>query len=146
MTIARFDGFAMWAELDPEEQAEIGPAALELVAAWNLQERVYEDAIGAPFAKLGDIADARIAQFLMEYFTAYIGREALEAPDGSPRVPSLLGQVCRDCGCTDDNACEGGCGWAKPDLCTACAMEAVECGGDAPPVLVCRESKSGAAP
>jgi len=28
---------------------------------------------------------------------------------------------CRACGCTQDRACEGGCGWAKADLCTACA-------------------------
>jgi hypothetical protein len=27
---------------------------------------------------------------------------------------------CRVCGCTDDRACEGGCGWAEQDLCTAC--------------------------
>jgi hypothetical protein len=33
------------------------------------------------------------------------------------------GQVrsCRVCGCTDDHACEGGCSWVEPDLCSACA-------------------------
>lgn len=31
--------------------------------------------------------------------------------------------VCRICGCTDDNACEGGCSWVNKDhtLCSACA-------------------------
>ncbi|MEL7656176.1 MAG: hypothetical protein AAGU75_09745 [Bacillota bacterium] len=29
--------------------------------------------------------------------------------------------VCRICGCTEDNACSGGCYWAEPDLCSTCA-------------------------
>ena len=37
---------------------------------------------------------------------------------------------CRECGCTDDAACDDGwepCGWALPDLCTACSpVRAVE--------------------
>ncbi|MDD4888302.1 MAG: DUF4031 domain-containing protein [Phycisphaerae bacterium] len=28
---------------------------------------------------------------------------------------------CRECGCTDDCACEGGCHWVEPDLCSQCA-------------------------
>lgn len=31
---------------------------------------------------------------------------------------------CRQCGCTDDNACEGGCHWVEDDLCSACAVGA----------------------
>lgn len=27
---------------------------------------------------------------------------------------------CRVCGCTDDQACDGGCVWVGPDLCSAC--------------------------
>jgi hypothetical protein len=33
---------------------------------------------------------------------------------------SALDAVCRVCGCTEEEACEGGCAWAEPDLCTAC--------------------------
>lgn len=33
----------------------------------------------------------------------------------------LLVQTCRACGCTDMRACEGGCYWIEPDLCSACA-------------------------
>ncbi len=35
----------------------------------------------------------------------------------------LLPGTCSKCGCTDDNACEGGCAWADDEqtLCTACA-------------------------
>ena len=32
-------------------------------------------------------------------------------------------QVCRQCGCTQYNACPGGCGWAEIDLCSSCAAQ-----------------------
>lgn len=28
--------------------------------------------------------------------------------------------TCRVCGCTEDNACPGGCYWVEPDLCSQC--------------------------
>jgi hypothetical protein len=41
-----------------------------------------------------------------------------------PPAAELLEQVvadhCRLCGCTQDAACEGGCGWAAEELCTSC--------------------------
>lgn len=43
---------------------------------------------------------------------------ALKAADAVP------GPACRVCGCTDDNACQGGCWWVEPDLCSACADDA----------------------
>jgi PRTRC genetic system protein A len=30
-------------------------------------------------------------------------------------------RTCRVCGCNEDNACDGGCYWVKPDLCSRCA-------------------------
>ncbi|TAA18233.1 hypothetical protein EA658_13895 [Pseudoxanthomonas winnipegensis] len=30
---------------------------------------------------------------------------------------------CRDCGCTDLQACPGGCHWVEPDRCSACAQK-----------------------
>ena|SRR5690348_7929355 len=35
------------------------------------------------------------------------------------------GRRCRRCGCTDLNACPGGCSWVESDLCSACAGRAV---------------------
>ena len=32
---------------------------------------------------------------------------------------------CRICGCTQNNACEGGCYWVEEDLCSKCAMKKV---------------------
>lgn len=37
------------------------------------------------------------------------------------RKPSA---ACRECGCTDDCACPGGCWWVEPDLCSTCATPA----------------------
>lgn len=30
---------------------------------------------------------------------------------------------CRECGCTDDQACFLGCSWVEPDLCSSCTGE-----------------------
>lgn len=30
------------------------------------------------------------------------------------------GPACRICGCTENNACDGGCSWAEDNLCSAC--------------------------
>ena len=30
---------------------------------------------------------------------------------------------CRVCGCTEHNACDGGCSWVEEDLCSACVGE-----------------------
>lgn len=27
---------------------------------------------------------------------------------------------CRECGCTDEYGCDGGCSWVEADLCSAC--------------------------
>jgi hypothetical protein len=40
-----------------------------------------------------------------------VGTTAIEAPVRS----------CRSCGCTDDDACAGGCWWVEEDLCSSCA-------------------------
>lgn len=35
------------------------------------------------------------------------------------------GGTCSGCGCTDDHACEGGCVWVTPTLCSQCARKQV---------------------
>lgn len=37
------------------------------------------------------------------------------------RLVELDGPFCRVCGCTDHNACDGGCHWVEEDLCSSCA-------------------------
>jgi hypothetical protein len=38
-------------------------------------------------------------------------------------------QKCRVCGCTDNNACEGGCSWVEDDLCSRCAGNSCDATG-----------------
>lgn len=35
----------------------------------------------------------------------------------------LQSRICRDCGCTEDRACEGGCWWVEVDLCSSCEIK-----------------------
>jgi len=39
--------------------------------------------------------------------------------------PPLGLMKCKYCGCTDDNACEGGCSWVAKDVCSKCAASLV---------------------
>ena len=36
------------------------------------------------------------------------------------RVVGLIEMVCRECGCSDDDACPEGCAWVGPGLCSSC--------------------------
>jgi hypothetical protein len=44
---------------------------------------------------------------------------------------------CRICGCTDLQACPGGCHWVAPDLCSACALDEEDTADLALPVDDC---------
>jgi hypothetical protein len=48
-------------------------------------------------------------------------REAAMCADAIADV--VLEPSCRICGCTEENACEGGCSWVEADLCSACAPD-----------------------
>lgn len=41
-------------------------------------------------------------------------------PETEAETPSEVERKCRVCGCTDLNACEGGCSWVEEDLCSNC--------------------------
>jgi hypothetical protein len=50
-----------------------------------------------------------------------------EISEGVPVALFSAGpRTCRVCGCTDDNACAGGCTWADWDLCTSCTNNTKE--------------------
>lgn len=48
----------------------------------------------------------------------HVGDILASALTGKPQKMEL--RACRICGCTDDQACEGGCYWVEADLCSAC--------------------------
>ena len=123
--IERFDGAAAWSRLEPQAQAAIGGAALELVIA-----REGMDASR-------DMREERIFEAAEREANAHLEERAMEhmldvgaiPPDQVPGIPSLLGPICRECGCTDHDACwtpprGDGCSWVEPELCSACAAGA----------------------
>lgn len=125
----RFDGAAHWAKLPQEAKDEIGAIALELVVAWHCQDRAYEDFPrevpgGAILHRAADAADQLLIDQLRSAFVDNIEEAELNSEDGKPRIPALLGPICRSCGCSQLDACRPSCSWAEPDLCSACVAPA----------------------
>jgi ParB/RepB/Spo0J family partition protein len=63
-----------------------------------------------------------IEQSVVSWQVAEKVRLATEAKAGKGgKAKKSKPGTCRMCGCTDEEACEGGCSWVEPDLCSACA-------------------------
>lgn len=122
--IERFDGAAAWADLPEAVRAEIGALALELVSVWHLircDGTEPEGVLPPVLARAAVAADRLVDVALENRVHEALPEGAFLAPDGvTPLLPSLLGGVCRACGCTQEDGCPEGCGWAAEDLCTAC--------------------------
>lgn len=112
----RFNGGEAWNSLDWIGQQAIGSVALEFMAAMRAQQLAET---GSPELRVADHCVQRLEAFFVDVLQGalpeYFGQTA------AMRIPSLIGQVCRECGCSQEDACAGGCAWAKDDLCTACA-------------------------
>lgn len=91
-------------ELSPENETEKQTENVEFQKAFVLACRVLADYIECPYAEYGVEESWRRWQ---KYIIEKTENEA----------------VCRVCGCTQYNACEGGCYWVEPDLCSKCAIE-----------------------
>ena len=120
----RFDGAVAWSQLEPEVQAAIGAAALELaIARYGLdvsydtrEERVFE------------AAEAAAGSALMGCALGHMLDLGAIPSDQVSGIPSLLGPVCRQCGCSEHDACSippwgEACSWTEPDLCSGCAAD-----------------------
>lgn len=58
-------------------------------------------------------------RFILMILQDYIAEYSLE---------SFVQEECIFCGCTDDRACEGGCSWVLPGLCSKCAEKLSQIG------------------
>ena len=122
----RFDGAATWLTLTPEQQAAIGAVALEHVVCMSGEDAYFtglEAKQGArPFLAAGplliDKLIAAVQDAIIDKLPA-LDTDALAVP-----IPSLLGPVCRACGCSQEDDCDEGCSWAEEDLCSACTGDA----------------------
>lgn len=112
----RFDGAKILETLLRTQRDAIGAAALELQAARIASSVQQETAYGRACA-----ASAAEAEAMFEHKLFAVLPGALFRDDkGKPRIPSGLGPICRECGCTEHDACDGGCAWADESLCTSC--------------------------
>lgn len=121
ITFERFDGAAAWADLSADQQEIIGALALDLLCAQHAVD-VETDRTPleqTPHARAAAAAE-HVALATLLNFQVRSLPDLFEAPDESVRIPLIVGPICRECGCTEQDACPEGCGWAEPDLCTAC--------------------------
>lgn len=122
MTAERFDGEEAWSRLTADRQQEIGSIVLELVSAWWLQEQSADPHEGNDaLLRAGEFADALLIEQLREAVVNAMPIDSFNDASGSPLIPSRLGPVCRQCGCSQDDACYPACSWVEPDLCSGCS-------------------------
>lgn len=122
MATERFNGAQAWAKLTSEQQAEIGAILLELIVCQNGEDAHEDDGRLGPTFEGGY---PHIDQLLMDAVSDALHSRMPEVlNDYHVPVPSLIGPLCRACGCSEYNPCPEGCGWAEPDLCTSCAATA----------------------
>ncbi len=117
----RFDGAKAWSELPADVQAEIGAIALEIAATDHLFEKSRQEVLPELYERVAKVAFRQLDRALLDAVDEALPDNAFLATDGQlPRLPALLGGVCSVCSCSQNDACDEGCGWASEDLCTAC--------------------------
>lgn len=121
--IARFDGAAAWPQLSREQQNEIGAIALELVAGWLAMPGPGDVGL-TPTFRAAEHAVGRLTSGLIDRATDVLGLEGFQLL-GAPGIPSLIGRICEDCGCSEYDACPGGCSWVARNLCSTCHARGV---------------------
>lgn len=118
---------------------------IKLPNRWTIEDRIRQ-AMGSPAFKIRPtpqkVQEERVAAFQADVAKSkkQQKREARAAgkqvgdPKRAKKIDAILAEAaepkCIHCGCTEDQACEGGCAWSTtdPHVCTACA-EAVEDAG-----------------
>jgi hypothetical protein len=119
-TFNHFDGAALWASLSADQQAAIGSAALEYVAGANATEAEGMSVEQTPRSRVAEESLSRATDALEDAVNGTLAPDAWLDEAGHHRIPSVVGQICRQCGCTEHDGCYVGCGWAEENLCTAC--------------------------
>lgn len=123
-------------------QAQQDPHAVKLLDL-GLKPEVLEKLKGQEFATVGDLLDfeGMEGKSLLECLPKPTGLSMFEVAVVIDAVVKVLNaggiRRCRQCGCTDDRACEGGCSWVEADLCSSCKDdEAFEVEGEAEEAIV----------
>lgn len=118
----RFNPREAWDALDPHTQRMIGEAALLLHVSTEAQAISDEEPDPLPERLNADRRWERAEQVAWDLLSEAIPVDADLYPDG-PDLAAIGIRACRECGCTDERGCPGGCSWIEDDLCSACAPE-----------------------
>jgi hypothetical protein len=133
---------ALWREMQTWDPSERLSMALGLVhlgmldADSDLVDLGHVDPVaGYPIyvlaARRGAVAKLQtLAAWYLGTSAGPVRQQQLKQGEGPHARPGVVGEsqtlrACLLCGCTDDRACEGGCCWVLPALCSACLLNAV---------------------
>lgn len=106
-------------QLEPFVAQAVGlvlDTADRLQRALALASRTIDDYLDCPFSNL-----AKNMQVWRECGKSACGHTGPECWQRYFRERARSEQICRVCGCTENNAFKDGCDWAEPDLCSVCA-------------------------
>jgi hypothetical protein len=90
----------------------------------------YQEGVCEPLTiicvSISDGSEGEIVEFEADVFgdTVLVAEVAVAESELSSKMVGKTERRCRVCGCTQNNACPGGCYWVEWDLCSRCAGEA----------------------
>jgi hypothetical protein len=119
-----FDPLAAWRSLPPEIRERIGAAAIA-AAVCNLGAHIAIEQADPIAHGHFHVAEGEALSLIFELVNINVlGGDDTTLPP-RPDLRPLGIRQCRVCGCTDDYACDGGCEWVEPDLCSSCITSAL---------------------
>lgn len=123
-TVNRFDLDRTWHRLTPGQREELGRVALLLGFSIIGSEQAPTFGRVRTYERLNIDANEALHDLVCT-FVPTLDDQAIDLP-----YPPHMAGVCRECGCTDDNACVLGddddaypCHWVEDDLCSGCAPD-----------------------
>lgn len=94
-------------------------AVVDVINCVSTDDFVPADLFAENEASFGNYQRGRFA-----WLTANVRALTIPLPIvGRQGFFNIITGVCRVCACTDECACEGGCSWVEPDLCSACKQK-----------------------
>lgn len=115
----RLDVAALWRSLSDADRERVGLIGLGLVVGGTMSMEAEQTAPAASRAAIGFYRAVEEDLGMMEVPESIYA--AMRGP--SWRIPAGHGPICLSCGCSEADACPGGCGWADEaqTVCTECA-------------------------
>lgn len=107
--------------LDDEQQRRV---IKQFVATEGGRARGFDAPFEFVFEEMAREAEAFLAACVI-CASCQHAFDAVEVSATGYRCPECDARVCLWCGCTDEFACDGGCGWVVPGICSVCEVKAI---------------------